>query len=438
MEQGFLATILTLLLYFTSLGGGDLPDSEKTNAPTSPSWSQDTETGPGKEAVLTGKSVNLRAGPGNDYPLIATLEGGTMVSLKTSSLGWGKVQTGDGKVGWVPLWLVSTQESKFNLGQSSSLSQNRGKREIYGYYVDASSYRSAETFGKLLTGIIPFSYNITKAGTIEGGHNAEAAQLAKLRSLNNYALIHNIQGPNFDGELVHQVLASKTKRLALVNNIYQLLKTHGYGGVNIDFENLRPSDRELFNQFIRELSQKCRPQGLRVTISVPAKTADYASSVWVGAFDYRILGQWADRIMLMTYDEHSKVSGPGPVASFGWVERVLRYATSQIPPEKVILGLAGYGYDWEGFGKARALTYHQIKSLQQKHGVSPSWDPASKSPYFTYFSGGKRRTVWYENSSSLSAKVDLVSRFGISGVSLWRLGFEDQKLWQVVREKLWL
>ena len=438
MQQGFLATILTLLLYFTSLGGGELPQSPSKDAPTAPSWSEDLPGGKSQQAVLTGRSVNLRSGPGGDYPLVATLEGGTMVSLETSSLGWGKVRTGDGKVGWAPLWLISTAESALNQGKTPTQPQNNGKREIYGYYVDASSYRSTANYGKLLTGIIPFSYNITKAGAVFGDHDGDAASLAKLRSLNNYALIHNIAGNMFDGELVHQVLSSSTKRSALVSNIYQLLRKNGYGGVNIDFENLRPSDRDLFNAFMRELSAKLRPGGYRVTISVPAKTADYATSVWFGTFDYATLGLYADRIMLMTYDEHSKVSGPGPVASIGWVERVLRYATSQIPAEKIILGLAGYGYDWTGFGKARAITYPQVMNLLEKHSVSANWDPASKSPYFTYFSGGTRHTVWYENSASLSAKVDLVARFGIRGVALWRLGFEDQRLWQVVKEKLWL
>ena len=437
MQQGFLTTILTLLLYFTSLGGGELPQSSDQGAEPAPSWTEDLSSSQSQPAILTGKAVNIRSGPGSEYPLIATLEGGTMVNLEATSLGWGKVRTGDGKVGWVPMWLVSTSE--FDLKNAAPAApQNKGQREIYGYYVDASSYRSAEAFGKLLTGIIPFSYNITAQGIVTGNHDQNAANLAKLRSLSNYALIHNISGSNFDGELVHQVLSSSTRRAALVNNIYKLLKNHGYDGVNIDFENLRPSDRHLFNTFIRELAAKLKPAGLRLTISVPAKTADYASSAWVGAFDYATLGGYADRIMLMTYDEHSIASGPGPVASIGWVERVLRYATSQIPADKIILGLAGYGYDWTGFGKARALTYPQIMNLLKKHDVRASWDAASKSPYFTYFSGGQRHTVWYENSASLTAKVDLVARWGIRGVALWRLGFEDQRLWQVVKEKLWL
>ncbi len=438
MQQGVLATIVTLLLYFTSLGGGELPQSNSQEDAPAPSWSENVSSGQSQPAVLTGRTVNMRSGPGGNYPLISTLESGTMVNLEATSQSWGNVRTNDGKIGWVPMWLLSTSEFDLAQGSSSNGGQSSGKREIYGYYVDASSYQSVSNYGKLLTGIIPFSYNITKAGLIYGDHDTDAASLAKIRSLKNYALIHNISGSNFDGELVRQVLSSSTRRAALIANIYGLLRSNGYGGVNIDFENLKPASRELFNVFIRELSAKLRPGGFQLTISVPAKTADYASSAWFGAFDYATLGAYADRIMLMTYDEHSRVSGPGPVASIGWGEWVLRYAVSKIPAEKVVLGLAGYGYDWTSFGSAKAVTYQQVLNLLKKHDVSANWDAASKSPYFTYFSGGRRHTVWYENSTSLSAKVDLVTRYGVRGVALWRLGFEDQRLWQVVREKLWL
>ena len=129
MQQGFLTTILTLLLYFTSLGGGELPQSSDQGAEPAPSWTEDLSSSQSQPAILTGKAVNIRSGPGSEYPLIATLEGGTMVNLEATSLGWGKVRTGDGKVGWVPMWLVSTSE--FDLKNAAPAApQNKGQRRF--------------------------------------------------------------------------------------------------------------------------------------------------------------------------------------------------------------------------------------------------------------------------------------------------------------------
>ena len=194
--------------------------------------------------------------------------------------------------------------------------------------------------------------------------------------------------------------------------------------------------RANYTAFVRELAQALRPAGYLMTASVPAKVRDDRANSWSGAFDYAAIGPWLDQVMLMTYDEFSSAGQAGPVASLPWVEQVARYATSVIPARKVVIGLAGYGYDWVvGRAGGKAREFPEIQALVDRHGASPKWDTAKKVPYVRYSESGRSRVIWYENSWSAAYKLDLVNRYNLGGVALWRLGGEDPQVWPLIREK---
>ena len=317
-----------------------------------------------------------------------------------------------------------------------------GARSVIGYYSEYYAgerrpYEALQKQAKTLTAIAPFAYYLDGSGNLSGTRPERAIAAAKSSGLKVLALIHNFTRQNgFEGWTAHKMLSSPIARGRAVSRIVSLVRTNGYNGINLDLENVPARDRANYTAFVRELAQALRPAGYLMTASVPAKVRDDRANSWSGAFDYAAIGPWLDQVMLMTYDEFSSAGQAGPVASLPWVEQVARYATSVIPARKVVIGLAGYGYDWVvGRAGGKAREFPEIQALVDRHGASPKWDTAKKVPYVRYSESGRSRVIWYENSWSAAYKLDLVNRYNLGGVALWRLGGEDPQVWPLIREK---
>jgi len=334
----------------------------------------------------------------------------------------------------------------FLLSQNSALPPSSGgstgARTVVGYYSEyypgeQKPYNSLRANAGTLTAIAPFSYYLDGQGNISGTRATQAVTTAKARGLKVLALVHNFTRANgFEAWTAHRLLSDPAARGRAAVNLLSLMRNRGYDGINLDLENVYARDRANYTAFVRELAQALRPQGYLVTASVPAKTADELSSDWSGAFDYAALAPNLDQIMLMTYDEHGSMGQAGPVASLPWVERVVQYARNLIPRRKIVVGLAGYGYDWvQGRAGGTGREFNEIQALADRYGISPKWDSIGKVPYIRYYSNGRTRIIWYENSWSAAYKLDLVNRYNLGGVALWRLGAEDPNLWPVIREK---
>lgn len=209
---------------------------------------------------------------------------------------------------------------------------------------------------------------------------------------------------------------------------------NNYPGINIDFEFVPPEDRSNLNTFLENLYTSLKAVGKIVTISVPAELSDNPQHPFSGAFQYSFIAQNADQIYILAYDEH--FSQPGPIASIGFVTNVLNYAVTVIPPEKIWLGMAVYGYDWtEGINYPRTLTYEQAVTLARNLGVTVIYDETAQESTYTYVLDRKTHTVWFEDSRSFSAKLSLVDRYKLSGIAIWRLGQEDPAIWNILKER---
>jgi spore germination protein YaaH len=213
--------------------------------------------------------------------------------------------------------------------------------------------------------------------------------------------------------------------------IAALAVRRGYAGVDVDYENLNAGDRQAFTAFVAGLSRALHARGKLLSVAVFAKTAAAGSSPVSAAQDYAAIGRAADQVRVMAYDYHWSASGPGPIAPAGWVRDVIRYARSQVPARKVILGLPLYGYDWAGQRGAN-LTWRQAVTLAARHQVPVRYDTASQSPWFTYQAGGRRHEVWFENPASTRAKAALARAAGIGGVFCWMYGDEAPGTWQAL------
>ena len=239
---------------------------------------------------------------------------------------------------------------------------------------------------------------------------------------------------SFEPQMTARLLKSPEGRQKAAANLVRLAKVYELDGINIDFEMVPATDRDKLTLFMKELSAQLKPQGYFVTLDVFPKQNESNDVAY--AYDYGALSKYVDKIMVMTYDQHGAWSGPGPIADSKWVEKNLLYALTHIPKEKLYLGIAAYGYDWSVKG-VESLAYDQAMALAKRYQAAVQWDESAQTPHFRYTDEqGIAHQVWFENSESLKSKLDIVNRYDIAGIAIWKLGEEDPAYWQVMREKL--
>ncbi len=303
---------------------------------------------------------------------------------------------------------------------------------IWFYRTGPEGYQSLLANAEKIDVLVPFWYNITATGDIEGTAEDRVVALAKERRIPIYASVSNFKNNTYSPELVHSVLANPEIRVKTIENIARLLKDKGYAGVNIDFEFVPPEDRIRFNTFMRDLYCYLNSMDFRVTISLPAKTMEDPNNTFSGAYDFAILSFFSDQVFVLSYDEHWYGGEPGPIASIGWLRRVMGFALNRIPRMKLKMGIAVYGFDWPENGVATSLSYAQAVSLAQAQGVTIQYDPVAQAPHFTYVKDGVRHHVWFEDARSFQAKLELLRELNLPGFAAWRIGLEDSGVWKLL------
>lgn len=314
--------------------------------------------------------------------------------------------------------------------------QKKSRNLVIGYFWHrgrqyTEHYTSVRQNYKHITHLCPTRIAIKDTdGNVVSGKDKWLLAFGKQHGI---AILPLVANSDFSREIAHEVLNDESKRTKVINQLLEIITEWKCPGINIDIENVDPSDREAFNTFMKELCDQFHKKGLAVTVDVPAKTKDVPTGYWSGAYDYKFLGKCCDLVMLMCYDEHWSTGKPGPIASRSWVRRCLEYATSTIPAHKVILGCAWYGYDWPEGGRAKAYTSKGIKDLIEERKPILQWDNEAKSHWFEYTDNdGIKHTVWFEDPQSMAHKLHLAREFGIAGISIWRLGNEDPRYWDLL------
>lgn len=284
--------------------------------------------------------------------------------------------------------------------------------------------------------ISPWIYNIGPDGSVVSTTPRQDTATAKtatatLREQNAPIMpsVSNYVGNDFSYDAVAPVLHDPATMSRNIASITQLAVSQNYAGISLDYEELRADDRTAFTTFVRQLAASLHAAHRTLAVSVFAKTDDAGDDPRDAAQDYAAIGAAADQVWLMTYDYHWSSSPPGPVAPADWVHDILAYATTQIPPEKLSVGLAAAGYDWVG-DQGQVVSYMQATQLATSHGAAVQFDPASQSPWFRYTDpNGTAHEVWFENTASAQAKRSVAASFGVQSVFLWMYGTPDPTLW---------
>lgn len=285
-----------------------------------------------------------------------------------------------------------------------------------------------------------FSYQARANGTLVPPKDSTALVTAKRYQIQPLMTVTNFDGNTFSTSLAHTLLANASLRTKFISQILSTCTSKGYAGVNVDFEHMQPADRPLYNQFILDLRDAAHARKLTVSIAMGPKTADNPNQSWMGAFDYKTLGQEVDYLMLMTY-EWGWVGGPPmAIAPVNQVRSVLDYATSVIDPQKILMGLSLYGYDWplpyvQGKTRASGISNNDAQNLAVTEQSTVNWDVESASPWYEYTSGGIEHRVWYDDPLSAAIKLSLVNEYNLRGVTLWVLGNEFPQLWYLLQDQ---
>lgn len=366
---------------------------------------------------------------------VATGEGFARLRLKGElrtavSIGAGFSQVGTGTEEKLAALLTVTQALaplvKENLPITGLFGQASGL-EVLGFVTDYGSGASAQdalTHVGELTTVSPLWFQVTGSGTVEGSGKSGLTSAVTDQGKKVLPIVTN-QG--------YAMLLNDSLRMTAAQNLLRLAEQNGYNGVNMDFEGLPASTRGDFTTFVEDVASLFHIHGLEVTVDVgPKISSDPADNPAGMAYDYAALGASADRVVLMTYDLHGPGTLPGPISSPSWDEAVLQYALTRIPAQKILLGIAAYGYDW-GRGSVQSVSDSEAHALASSMGATIAWSAAAGEPYFTYTdANGVSHSVWWDNSYALSLRLNLVRQYGIDGIAVWRLGDEGVRFWQVL------
>jgi len=312
---------------------------------------------------------------------------------------------------------------------------------VVGYLVPWDSRGTAALGEGLLTEVSPVWYQPEPDGQVVFASRQAERSLGTVEtaaSLHHVAImptISNYRNAKWDGELIHDIITSPDLRSAHIAAIVNVVQSQKWAGIDLDYESLESADRDAFSAFVQKLASALHQAHKRLTLTVHAKTAEPGDWSGARAQDWRALGSAADEIRVMAYDYATDNSTPGPIAPLPWVESVLQLAVSEIPRDKILLGVPTYGYDWPSGRQGKAIQWADAESLAQAHSAPVTWDPTSQSPWFAYTdASGVPHTVWYTNASSMRAVIDLALRYHISGIFIWQLGGEDPAIWRQIKK----
>ncbi len=284
-----------------------------------------------------------------------------------------------------------------------------------------------------ISSVSPYWYVFQRDGTVVALPNADAPDLLGLVHAAGLTLIPTIanadpQTNQKDPQLALSVLTNPATRARHLASILETARSGRYDGIELDYENMPAVLRDTFTRFVEELAAALHAEGRLLVVTLQPKVRDPGGENGSQALDYAAIGAAADLLRVTAYDYSWDASDPGPVAPLPWVEQVITFAVSQIPPERLQLGVAFYGYDWVD-GRGTSRMWDELHATAVGRRATVRWDVRSGSPWFEYVGGDGRHEVWFENADSLAHKLALIRRLGLAGLSAWRLGGEDPEVW---------
>lgn len=293
--------------------------------------------------------------------------------------------------------------------------------------------------GNLLTYLTPYAYLIQEDGSMvpiddeAAIGEAIAHGAVPMMSIVNFTV--NSAGEN----VASMVLNNPDTVNNLQNNIINIMREKGYQGLNIDFEYVLPSDREAFNRFIQSTADRLHNEGYFLSTSLAPKVSADQRGLLYEAHDYEASGKLADFVVLMTYEWGWRGGQPRAISPINEIEKVLDYAVTAIPRDKILMGFQIYARDWTlpfvPGQEAETISIEDAMDRAYAHNAQIQYDYVAQSPYFRYSDEkGNAHIVWFEDVRSAQAKFDAVKEYGLRGISYWGLGYPFTQNWVLLAD----
>jgi spore germination protein YaaH len=292
-----------------------------------------------------------------------------------------------------------------------------------------ASFRDLQRNYRRIGTLHPTYYDCSAQGALTGRDDPLVTGWSKARGLKVM--------PRFNcqrEDVLHRILSDPVLRERWYAYIVDTVEANGYAGANVDFEKGLAADRDLYTQFVAELGRRLHDRGRLLSIAVSAKQREVLNHPRSTFFDYPALSEHVDTVFVMAWGIHWTTSKPGALDDMAWLTGVVNYIKTMPNRHRFVLGSPLYGMDWAGDGgadePADPYEYDEVIALAQRVGATPVRDAASDSMHFTYTGAdGKLHQVWYGDATTIASRISMAREAGI-GTGFWRLGSEDQRVWE--------
>lgn len=393
-----------------------------------------------KQAITT-SDLAVKSSKNIIAKTIDRVEKGENVVVISSENGYSRVRTPNGKIGYVKSNKLANEFTVREDMQEEK--QIEGKINLTWDYF--SEYASApDRTGQTIEGInvvSPAFFHIDANGNFQENVGEEGRNYINWAHGNNYKVWPMVSnaGTNMI-EITSEIMNSYEKRKELIENIVKACIDYDLDGINVDFENMKQEDKDLYSRFIIELTPRLKEIGLVTSVDV---TAPDGGETWSLCFDRHVIGDVADYIVFMAYDQYGLSSNKaGTTAGFNWVELSLNkfLTTEVIEPEKIILAIPLYTRLWtvDANGEVIKNPTVSMKDIDSviPEGTEKQWKDDVKQYYVEYQEGGNTKKMWIEDITSLKEKVSLIKKHNLAGVASWQKGMETDEVWQMLKNEL--
>ncbi|WP_019121538.1 S-layer homology domain-containing protein [Brevibacillus massiliensis] len=294
---------------------------------------------------------------------------------------------------------------------------------------DAEFQQRVGRSGVAVNKLSPRWYYFDASGNFSDWTTASLVSWAHQKGKQVWPLVGN----RFNRELTHSMLATSANRTKMVNQLVGFVDKYKLDGLNLDFENVDPADRDNFTAFVKELASALSSHQAKLSVDVPPDLG----SDWSEPFDFAALGKYADYVVLMGYDEHW-TGGPeaGSVSSLPWLKNAIRELKASIPAYKLIVAVPFLNRDWymkDGTLTSTDLTLEEQQAVLKTKKPAIYWDETTSQYVATYWEGSEKHTIWLEETRSFTKLYQMILAEGASGIAYWHIGAENDEMWTAIQ-----